>query len=292
MYPSTIATLTDPQPTDRLNNPSHSALHQSENAQIEAIQTFVGTLSSVEGTLMYDIRSANSNGGGHVQTANKGGTGQTSYSKGDLLVAQSNSVLSKLSASSTAGEVLTVDANAPLGVKWSGVAQNKVDVNTSFIGVDSGPASVQTVLFATSVLGSVLGVNNAIRYEGILQRFGIDNNTNIVFRTTYGENIVSSVRVTSGGGGSSIMGATARISGYVAANQSSVAQVGYLSFDVGSNTLNANSDDDGVSGQGQAFGTSSVNSSGDQSLVITAQYSSGNVQNSILTGLFVVDKIA
>lgn len=117
MYPSTIATLPDPQPTDRLNSPSHSALHQSENAQIEAIQTFVGTLSSVEGTLIHDIRSPDSDGGGHVQTANKGGTGQTAYTKGDLLVAASSSVLSKLQVGSD-GQLVQADSTSPLGVKW------------------------------------------------------------------------------------------------------------------------------------------------------------------------------
>lgn len=117
MYPSTIATLPDPQPTDRLNSPSHSALHQSENAQIEAIQTFVGTLSSVEGTLIHDIRSPDSDGGGHVQSANKGGTGQTAYTKGDLLVASSSSVISKLQVGSD-GQLVQADSTSPLGVKW------------------------------------------------------------------------------------------------------------------------------------------------------------------------------
>lgn len=118
-YPSTLSSLTDPQATDRLNSPSHSALHQAENAAIEAIEAFVGTSSSTAGTLIYDIRAAASNGGGHVQTADKGGTGQTSYTKGDILVASSSSVLTRL-AVGTNGRFLTSDSTAATGVNWAG----------------------------------------------------------------------------------------------------------------------------------------------------------------------------
>lgn len=116
-YPSILSVISNPQPTDRLNSPSHSSIHQAENTAITEIETFVGTLSSVPGTLVYDIRSANSNGGGHVQTANTGGTGYTSYTKGDLLVAQSSSVLTKLAVGNQ-GQALVVDATAATGVKW------------------------------------------------------------------------------------------------------------------------------------------------------------------------------
>lgn len=117
-YPSIISVLPTPQPTDRLNSPSHSGLHQSENTAITEIETFVGTISSAQGTLVYDIRSPNSNGGGHIQTANKGGTGQTAYNKGDVLVAQSSSVLTKLSVGAD-NQALIADSAQPIGVKWA-----------------------------------------------------------------------------------------------------------------------------------------------------------------------------
>lgn len=117
-YPSTIANITNPNPTDKLNSPSHSSIETAQNTNISQIQTFVGTLSSAVGTLVYDIRSSNSDGGGHIQSANKGGTGQTSYAKGDMLVAQSQSVLSKL-AVGVDGYILTADSSQQTGVKWS-----------------------------------------------------------------------------------------------------------------------------------------------------------------------------
>lgn len=116
-FPSVVATLSNPQATDKLNSPSHSALHQSENAEIVQMQTFIGTNASAVGTLIYDIRSPLSNGGGHVQTANKGGTGQTSYTKGDLLVSTSTSVLTKF-AIGTDGNYLVADSTQAAGVRW------------------------------------------------------------------------------------------------------------------------------------------------------------------------------
>ena len=117
MYPSTIASLTDPQATDRLNSPSHSGIEQAQNANIEQTQTFIGTLSSTQGTLIYDVRSPSSDGGGHVQSANKGGTGQTTYTKGDILVGQSSSVLTKL-AVGVNDQVIIADSSVAAGIKW------------------------------------------------------------------------------------------------------------------------------------------------------------------------------
>lgn len=116
-WPSILSALTDPLPTQRQNSPSHSSIETNQNTAIEEIQTFVGTSSSALGTLMYDIRAAASNGGGHVQTANKGGTGQTSFTKGDILVAQSTSVLTKLAAG-TDGYIFVADSSQNVGVKW------------------------------------------------------------------------------------------------------------------------------------------------------------------------------
>lgn len=116
-YPSTLSSFTNPNPSDRLNSPSHSGIETAQNTGLSEIQAFVGTLSSTAGTLMYDIRAAASDGGGHIQSANKGGTGQTQYNKGDILVAMSSSVLSKL-AVGTDGQVLTSDSSQSTGIKW------------------------------------------------------------------------------------------------------------------------------------------------------------------------------
>jgi len=122
-FPSVLNTFNRPATTDRLNSPSHSALHNTVSSALGQVEAVIGVdgASSVVGTMMYDLRSPASGGGGHVQVVNKGGTGQTSYTKGDILVAQSSSVLSKLAVGG-AGQVLISDSGVATGVSWGSVA--------------------------------------------------------------------------------------------------------------------------------------------------------------------------
>lgn len=137
-YPSTYSSFNRPTASDRLNSPSHSALHNTVSSAVGQIEQTIGlSASSLIGTLYYDIRSPNSNGGGHVQTANKGGTGQTTFTKGDLLVATSSSVLSKLTVGAN-NQILIANSGAAAGVNWG---SGGIDVQ-SIIG--SGTASTIT----------------------------------------------------------------------------------------------------------------------------------------------------
>jgi len=119
-FPSILNTFTRPATTDKLNSPSHSGLHNTVSSALGQVEAFLGVVgaSSVVGTLSYDVRSPASSGGGHVQIANKGGTGYTSYTKGDILVAQSASVLTKLAVGSD-DHVLTLDSSQGVGIKWA-----------------------------------------------------------------------------------------------------------------------------------------------------------------------------
>lgn len=153
-YPSTISTFTTPLATDRLNSPSHSSIESAQNTGLTEIQTFLGTTNtSALGTIVYDVRSPDSNGGGHVQSANKGGTGQTSFTNGDILVAQSSSVLSKLAIGAD-GAQLVADSTQALGVKWGGAGNVQ-----SFLG--SGSAS----LISTWVIPSNIGATSRTLVE-------------------------------------------------------------------------------------------------------------------------------
>ena len=86
-FPSTLSSFNRPTTTDRLNNPSHSALHNTVSSALRQIEAVIGVTgsASVVGTMMSDLRSPASDGGGHIQSANKGGTGQTTFIKGDIL---------------------------------------------------------------------------------------------------------------------------------------------------------------------------------------------------------------
>lgn len=158
-FPSTLSTISDPAATDKLNAPSHSSIESSQNDAIAKLETFVGTLSSAAGTLMYDIRAAASDGGGHVQAANKGGTGQTAFTKGDVLVAQSASVISKLAIGSD-NQVLTADSTQNTGVKWAGVA-NAVDIQNQTY------TYVRASVMSGSVFGVVLAQDPSILSDGL-----------------------------------------------------------------------------------------------------------------------------
>lgn len=201
-YPSNVGTFTNPNPTDKLNSPSHSSVETAQNTAITEIQTFVGTLSSAVGTLVYDIRSANSSGGGHVQSANKGGTGQTSYTKGDLLVAQSGSVISKLGIGGD-GQVLTVDSSQSSGVKWTNAgsgASVSTMIPTPLLPFESGSgnSAALAALSATSSSSMLVGMVK-VPYNITANRITIsardvgNDGTQRIIMTMYTENGSSSV---------------------------------------------------------------------------------------------------
>lgn len=189
-YPSTVTTLTNPLPTDHLNSPSHSSIETSQNTEITALENYVGTINSIVGSLSYDIRGVGSNGGGHVQSANKGGTGQTNFVKGDLLVATSSSVLSKLAISSVAGYVLQTDTSQSTGIAW-GVGTSKVFTTASSI---TTATTARTSLFTAAIPGGTLSTSNAIQgrvYIGVVN--GINAVNNLTLELEYGGNNLTGV---------------------------------------------------------------------------------------------------
>ncbi len=156
-YPSILSTYTDPSPNDRLSTTPHSSIETAQNTGLREIQAFVGTLSSNVGTLVYDIRGANSDGGGHVQTADKGGTGQTSYTKGNVLVATGATALTKLAVGND-GDILTADSSVASGVKWNPGVNSQAIQNMQFShATETGTGSVYTISPVPCVLSYTTG---------------------------------------------------------------------------------------------------------------------------------------
>lgn len=118
----------------------------SPDNEITAIQSFVGIQSSTFG-ITYDLRSPNSNGGGHIQGVAQGGTAIISYTKGDLLIASQPSTLSKLSVGSD-GQVPIADSTQTAGVRWGGVATAQQIQNQTY-----------TYARASVMSASVYGIN-------------------------------------------------------------------------------------------------------------------------------------
>ncbi len=290
MFPSIITTFPIVSATDRLNNPSHSALENLQSSTLGQLQAVIGlSTSSALGTLYYDVRSPDSNGGGHIQTANKGGTGQTTYLKGDLLVATSTSVLTKLAVSSTAGEVLVVDPNTATGLKYAAVIANKVAVKVSPTLITAGPGSVMNVLFSSSIIGSTLGTNNAIRYTGTIDAFNMASGNSLVIEVQYGNKSVAGATLTPSGVTPNLKGT---IQGMIVSNGGVTDQKGYFTFSA-TNGLAGGAAGTASVIQFYNLGSSSVNSSANQDLIINAQMSTsgGGVANSIIGTIFTVEKI-
>lgn len=76
---------------------------------------------------------------GNLAAAN-GGTGQTSYTKGDLLVTPGSTTLSKL-AVGTDGYVLTADAASTNGVKWAAVSPSLTLSGLNHLSYSAGTLS-------------------------------------------------------------------------------------------------------------------------------------------------------
>lgn len=204
MFPSVLNTFNRPSASDRLNSPSHSALHNTVSSALGQVEAVIGIRgdSSVVGTINTVIFSPGSDGGGHVQSANKGGTGQTSYAKGDLLVASSSSVLAKL-AVGTDGQILSASSVAAAGIAW--IANNSPKVATSGSVITVINTDVETSIMSTTIPGSTLGTANAIRGKVFINAFQTTNQ-GATFRVSYGATSIATIDLTAGGNVSSING--------------------------------------------------------------------------------------
>ncbi len=293
-YPSTLSSFTDPLPTNRLNSPSHSSIETAQNTGLEEIQTFVGTLSSNVGTLVYDIRATASDGGGHVQGVNKGGTGQTSYTKGDMLVATSSSVIAKLGVG-TDNQILVADSSVAAGIKWTNNTTPKVATSASIVSIAEGAeASVVSV----TVPGSTLGTSNAVRVTVPIQRWSAPGQNSIIAIAQYGGANVASVAMLSRG--ASIFG---EFRYTIIANNSATAQRAFLNLDFSAQDANfptqntvfdfgtiATTPSVAVAIRNQVTGTASVNSSANQTIGLVVRLIGSN--GSMDTGGYIIEKIA
>lgn len=224
-FPSTLSSLTDPQSTDKLNSPSHSAIEQAQNAAIEQIEAVVGTASSALGTIQYDLRATASGGGGHVQSANKGGTGQTSFNKGDLLVAQSSSVITKVTVG-VDNQVLKADSSVATGVKWANALAPKIGNSASVITYFDNTA--ETSIMTATVPASTLGTSNALSGKVFIKDMSASSGRQFTIRGYFGTTSVATITIPSIYGGSTNSSVTGYISLDLVANGAVNAQRGVL----------------------------------------------------------------
>ncbi len=290
-FPSTLSSFNRPAASDRLNSPSHSALHNTVSSAVGQIEQVIGlSTTSVLGSLFYDIRSPDSNGGGHVQTANKGGTGQTSYSKGELLVASSTSVLSKLAAGLD-GQILQANSSVASGVNWGNPTNNKIAVSASIMTIGTNSVAEQSVM-SVIVPGSTLGINNAVRARVFITAFGSTGGTSVMVQANYGATPVSSVLLIPNGNGFASTGFKGTLDYVLLANQSASIQRANLLTKIQKDLLIANITSTSIVGVFSFnTGSSTVDSAANQIMGITARFSTSDGSNGITINGYTVEKI-
>lgn len=289
-FPSTLSTFTDPNPTQKLNSPSQSSVVTALNTAVAQIEKVIGqeggASASALGTIIGDLRNASSGGGGHVQAANKGGTGQTSYSKGDILVALSSSVVSKL-AVGTNGDVLVADANQSAGIKWSGTVTPKVYTNATASTLTN--TAVETSIMVATIPGSTLGTSNALRARTFVSNFNVDSAAETIqIKGYYGTSVFATATF------GSITGTqTASLTGIiqldVISNGATNAQLGFLSVRlVKGNVVTSTALPENVA---NLAGRLTVDSEAPQLLAITAKMNAVSVSNKLAIEGSTVERI-
>lgn len=113
-FPTSLDSLTNPQPTDTLSSPSHAGQHTDANDAIEALEAKVGVNSSAVTTSHdYKIAQLETNSISKTITA----------AKGDIIVATANDVVARqgIGANNT---ILTADSTLTNGLKWTSTITN------------------------------------------------------------------------------------------------------------------------------------------------------------------------
>lgn len=264
MYPSIITNFPYPTPANTLNAPSHSGLHNLTSSTIGQIETVIGTSDSILGTIIGDLRNPASNGGGHIQTAVTGGTGQTTYNKGDILVAINSSTLAKQTVG-TDGQNLISNSSTVTGMNWGNPPGTKIFATASLVG---SPNNVEQSIFSTVVAGSTLGTNNVVRATTFTQYLSMNGIVSSV-KALFGGNVIASVVLNAVGGvNTSMLG---EIKYTLMSNQATNAQRGILQINLRANKPNPFSNQANQSSviSYYASGTSSVESSANQTMGMT-----------------------
>jgi hypothetical protein len=287
-YPSTITTFITPLAGDTLNSPSHSSIEAAQNTGLTELQTYIGAntgaSASIVGTLLYDIKAPDSDGGGHVQSGSKGGTGQTIFTKGDILVAPNSSTLSKLAVGSN-NQYPIADTSEATGIKWG--SPIRLGAAASVVTVTGN--TDETTLFSVTVPTSVLSTANAVRATAYISAYTVAAAVdNLTLRATYGNNTIASVVLTASNA------STPSIAGKIVfdlfGNADSSTQRGVVLVELKADRLNPLQNS--VLGV-DAFrrGTASVNSMSNQAIAVTAQWAASMVGSRLDMDSYVVEKI-
>jgi hypothetical protein len=288
-FPSVLNSFVRPSATDRLNSPSHSDLHNTVSSALGQVEAVIGVEgnASVAGTIQFILKSPASDGGGHVQSANKGGTGQTSYAKGDILVAQTTSVLTK-QAVGIDGTGLVADSTTATGIRWAAITSPKVAVSGSIITISSN--SAETSIMSVSIPGSTLGTNGAVKARIFFRDInGTGGPSDITFKSLYGNTSIGTIVVGPVvGPNAGVVNGTIEIN-LIASNHPS-SQIGMMQTDL-YGPAPYNPARSVIGGKIYTSYTSQINSDSNQILGLTAKLSNAQPDATFTVTGYTVDKL-
>lgn len=299
-WPSIVTTYTNPMPMNTLNSPSHSSIETAQNNSLTEMQTFIGTMNaSALGTLIGTVYNPSSDGGGHVQTVPKGGTGFTSYTLGNLLVANSPSSLSKL-AVGLDGQVLKANSSVASGINWVTPTNstNKIAISTTSSTAGEN-ITAETSIFSVTIPGSTLGTSNAVRATLFVSNFMSGGATSSVFLNgNYGGQTVSSIVFLTATPQDSQV-SKGKIQFTILANGSSTSQKNIIDLSLIPDRLNtpvntlANNAFGSIAGWvGYKSSVASIDSSAPQTMGMTVRFNASGVGTKFTYDGYTIEQIA
>jgi hypothetical protein len=207
-FPTTLQDLDATRGTtgQALSSPNHITHHQTEDDTIEALQAKVGVDSSaVTTSLDYKITNAASIDPGHKHTATTGGTGNYTFTKGDILVASNSTTLTKLAVGAN-NSLLVADSAQATGVKWGGSVHTEQVFTSS--GTWTKPTGCSYVLVELCGGGGAGGGSSSLQNAGT-QGGGAGGYSRKVIDVS----AISTVTVTIGAGGTGVSAGTGNAGG-------------------------------------------------------------------------------
>lgn len=290
-FPSTLTAFTYPQPTDKLNSPSHSSVHGQIASALGQVEVIIGRSgdNSVLGTIIGDLRSPGSGGGGHVQTAVLGGTGQTTYTKGDILAAKNASTLAKLAVGAD-NAFLRANSSVAAGVEWASGVSPKLAISTSVVTVTS--VTTEQSILSYSVPASTIGTSNAVRgrvFINWLNTQGAENS--LLIRGNFGSTSIGTLRIASITGGFGTASIVGNIDITIMGRGAVSSQQGILNINLYRNAgYHFAPSFIGMVNQAIAP-VDGVSSSENQTLGITAQWEQAVQNKQIVTAGYIIEQI-
>lgn len=174
---------------------------------------------------------------------------------------------------------------------WPESGGSKIDATTT--EVTHANSTTETNLFSATVTGGTLSTNNAIRIRAYISNFSQDAAFgDLAVNLKYGGTTVASFGLDDSSLGSDISGLKGWIEGYVVADGATNAQKGVLTGHLSTNTAEVNTGTVIITKTyGLGNGTGAVDSTANQTLILSVDWAAANVANSITAEFWIVEEI-